>query len=110
MHCLSKLYFNSFIFPFSPATLTQSTGKPGDFSSSKCSASVARTAGNAEIDGGVELEHHMDGQGVTMLELMSSARDGTRICNNYETPFSAAATAEEPVYANIQWWAQRNID
>ena len=102
MHCLSKLYFNSSIFPLSPATLTRSTGRPGDFSSSKCSASVASTAGNAEIDGGVELEYHRDGQGMTMLELMSSAGDGTRIWNDYDTSFSAAATAEEPIYANLQ--------
>lgn len=77
----------------SPATLTGSTGKPGDFSTSKCFASH---------------------QGMTKLELMSSTVGDTGNSNEYETPFSTPAIssgdreavngAEDPgpVYTEIQ--------
>ena len=76
---------------------------------------MASTAANA--DGRGEIEHNGNGQGMRMLELMSSTVDGRGNdnhyeiqCNDYEGPSSIAATtfaegslqAEEPVYANIQ--------
>ena len=72
------------------------------------------------VDGRKEMEHSVNGQGMCMLDELSSTVDHTRPGNDYEmpspyeTPFPLTTTAfaedicivqdEEPVYANIQWW------
>ena len=102
----------SLIFQLSLATLTRSTGKPGDSNNSKSSASKHSTAAN--IDCGAELEYSRNDQGIRMLELMSSTGDAAGVGNEYETPSSVATTymlpftgevgnaAGEPVYSDIQ--------
>ena len=103
-------------FLISLATLTRSTGKPGDLDSSKHSGSMART--ETVADGRGELEPSGNGQGMWMLDEMSNTVDQTRPGNDYavpspyEEPFPLTTTAfaedicvvqdDEPVYANIQ--------
>ena len=105
-------------FPQSSATLTRSTGKPGDFTCSKYSTSMACTEATTDGRGGMHVENSGTGQGTWMLDEMSSTIDHARPANDYEaptpyeTPFSITTTAfaedfcvvqdEEPVYANIQ--------
>ena len=83
---LGQSYSKLELTSLSPAALTGSTGKPGDFSTSKCFASD---------------------QGMTKLELMSSTVGDTGNCNEYETPpgdREAVNGAEDPgpVYTEIQ--------
>ena len=93
VHVLSPLIKNciSVSLLLSPATLTRSTGKPDDFTSSKRCASMYNTAAN--VDWEVELEYSRNDQDMRMDEAMSSTVDGARIGNEYYTPSSIAATA-----------------
>ena len=111
-------------FPLSLATFTRSTGKPGDFASSKQSACMSHS--ETCVDGRGDMEHSVDGQGTCMLDEVSSIVDDTTPDNDYEaptpypfeapsvydTPYSISTTAfaedicvvkdKEPVDANIQ--------
>ena len=98
-----------FIYPLSSATLTRSTGRPGDFDSSKHSGSMARAEAFEDSRG--EMEHSVNGQGTWTLHKMRPGND-YESPSPYEAPFPLTTTAfaedicvvqdEEPVYANIQ--------